>query len=104
MRKAIVKNEHGIDVVKCCASCIYNAGVSKNNRVRRLCSNGEGDVRPSDLCRSWVMKPELDNAGIGGGPVKRKAYIDYVSENIMKMSLHEMRTTFEKDHGSRISF
>ena len=98
--KTFTKNTHGISIAKCCASCKFNNGVADKAGLRRLCQQGEGNVKPSDYCRTWTMKPELDNVGKGGGKVKKKAYIDFVNNNITRWSLSDIRAEFEKKHGS----
>ena len=99
--KTFTKNTHGISIAKCCASCKFNNGVADKAGLRRICQQGEGNVKPSDYCRTWTMKPELDNVGLGGGRVKKKSYIDFVNNNIMKLSLSDIRAEFEKKNGSR---
>ena len=99
--KTFTKNAHGINIAKCCASCNFNNGVADNAGLRRICQHGEGNVKPSDYCRTWMMKPELDNVGLGGGRVNKKSYIDFVNNNIMKLSLSDIRAEFEKKNGSR---
>lgn len=71
-----VKNKYGIDIVKCCASCIHNQGAK--TEFTRECDAGEGEVKPSSYCTAWRMKPALDNAGRSTGRVKKKAWIEYV--------------------------
>lgn len=104
MKKVTIKNAHGVDVVKCCASCIYNAGIGKKSLMKRQCGNGEGDVFPFDSCRDWVMHPRYQSAGIGGGNVKKKKYLQYVLDNYLKLSIHDLRHEYERKYGSRIYF
>ena len=70
------KNEHGCMIVKCCASCGYKAFLKKDDA--RICVDGNGLIRPRDVCPRWVLREGLENAGIGDGRVKKKSYLDLV--------------------------
>lgn len=71
-----VKNEFCVTVAKCCASCGYLN--IPNNGNARICSDGNGLVKSSYVCPHWVMRENLRQAGIGGGRIKKKAYLDIV--------------------------
>lgn len=74
VKKEFIKNKYGILVVKCCASCVHHEN-GKRECVR-LCMKGHGEHYLNYLCANdWEMRPELDNAGQGGGRVKRKAFL-----------------------------
>lgn len=73
-----VRNQYGIAIKKCCASCAHKHIIGKASVISRLCDAGEGVVQPSHLCKDWRMVAELDNAGKGGGRVKRPDYIDFL--------------------------
>lgn len=108
------KNKLGYDIVMCCASCIHNAGA--NNEFTRLCDAGEGIVKPSSYCKQWEIKRrigsgkpgdvDLDSAGLGGGRIKRRDYLQFVlkypqPENpTMHIPIGEIRADYEKKHGS----
>ena len=71
--KYYTKNKYGISIVKCCASCKHKQA---DSRVR-LGLNGEGSVPSDYLCKAWEMSEGLDNAGKGGGKVKKKDYFEF---------------------------
>lgn len=103
MEKQFFKNRFSVNIVKCCASCIHNAGVV--NEMQRVCDAGEGRVRLSDLCGMWVMKPYLDNAGKGGGKVKKRHYLYYALENDKdkndkQLPVKEKRAQYNEKFGS----
>ena len=76
--KEFKRNNYGILIVKCCASCV-NAHSKGDDK--RYCSLG-GRAHNSDYyCgKHWVMKEGLKNAGKGGGKVKKKQYFDYINK------------------------
>lgn len=75
-----VKNQYSISIKKCCASCLHHD--SKGEDYIRYCKKGMGKRRLDYYCGSgWVMMPGLDNAGRGGGRVKKPQYIQYVREH-----------------------
>ena len=69
MRKISVRNEQGIKVRKCCASCqhkcIDNDGV-------RFCAVESKNVSQKYKCKKWQMSDGLKMAGKGGGLVRNK--------------------------------
>ena len=66
-------NEFGIKVKKCCASCKH---MQPDNKTR-ICMNGEGVVAPTSYCLDWMLRKGLENAGKGGGKVKKASYLQY---------------------------
>ena len=84
------RNRYGINIKKCCASCLHHTDGSKDHL--RLC-NRYGIENPLDyLCvKGWEMmrpgnppKPgeiNLQNAGRGDGSVKKPQYIKFVLDN-----------------------
>ena len=78
--KEYVKNKYYISVVKCCASCSKHVATS----VERVCiCQITGQKHPIDYlcCSGWEMNPALDNAGRGGGMVKKPSYIEYFKQH-----------------------
>ena len=111
--KNIERNGYGVDIVMCCASCLYKM----LDQRTRICVAGEGSVPSSFLCKGWKMAESLKNVGIGNGKVKRKAYLEYCAEVLVednelavaaaenkrsyqRTTLSEIRSSFEKKHGS----
>lgn len=102
-KKAFYRNGYGIPIVMCCASCAHKVFDKGGLRV---CTKGEGTVRTSYLCSDWAVSPKLDNAGKGGGKVKKKDYLLFVSNYPRPsdggiITLSEIREEYEKRHGSR---
>ena len=64
-------NRYGAGIVKCCASCTHKVIDTRS----RICDCGGGIVKPSDLCTDWQVQKGLENAGKGGGKVKKRAYL-----------------------------
>lgn len=82
-------------IVKCCASCKFRE--SKGDEKYRYCKLGKGKHVLSYLCgSSWEMDERLDNAGKGGGRVKKKAYIDFTVKYGFGLA-----DVFEREYGSR---
>ena len=93
VKKEFTKNRYCIDIVKCCASCVHRLP-SKRDGVR-LCAKGHGEHYLDYLCDDdWEMNPDLDNAGKGGGRVKRKAFLlmmaDAYSGGLISTEQHRM--------------
>lgn len=103
MDKEFFKNEFGVNIVKCCASCKHKEFGKTGTRV---CTNGEGEVKPSYLCSDWEMSERLAKAGKGGGPVKKARYLQYVlnyeqpKEPQYHVPLKAIRAEYEKLYGS----
>ena len=76
--KKFIANKFGLKITMCCASCQHNAGAVGDSELRRRCACGEGIVLLNSWCGRWEMRPALDNAGKGGGRVKKKHYLHYV--------------------------
>lgn len=74
-------NMYDVTIVKCCASCkncAYDTKSAGATNVLRICNKGEGIVKGSSYCKEWAMREGLNNAGKGGGKVKKPAYIDFL--------------------------
>ena len=78
--KQFVRNEYGVCIVKCCASCAHH--VSDGRDKVRICRKEHRDHWMDYLCKDgWVMAKGLENAGKGGGRVKKREYIKFILEN-----------------------
>lgn len=93
--RIIVKNALGIDIVACCASCFFK---DYKNDKERICKLSNTTTHPSEYCTTWKMAEHLQKAGMGGGRIKKKAWIDYVKENGRS---EETIRKFEHRYGSR---
>lgn len=105
MEKKFITNKFGIQIVQCCASCVNNIGAS-GSEYTRICNAGEGIVKPSSWCGQWKMRQELDNAGLGGGEIKKRQYLEFFKnyeqpEDIDKKKTRaEIRKEYEDKYGS----
>lgn len=106
-----MRNEHGIEIRECCASC-------KHKDLTRLissrfCLQHHKKVKPRGHCKEWAMSEQMEAAGSGGGKVKKKAYLKYVLQvredeslaeqlkvQIPHKTLTEIRQDFEAKNGS----
>lgn len=77
MKKKYVRNEHGINIKVCCASCKLRKITSDRGRV---CSLNENMVKAGNCCAQWEMNRRLQNAGMSGGQVKSWRYLSYYRE------------------------
>lgn len=94
-RKEFVKNKYKVNIVKCCASCKFHD--SNGDERIRICKRGYGDHELDYLCGGgWEMEPKLENAGKGGGRVKKKEYIQFIMENGIGSAYR-----FEQVYGSK---
>ena len=107
-----MRNEHGIEIKKCCASC-------KHKDLTRLlsarfCSLHQKKVKPREGCKQWEMSEQMQAAGLSGGKVKKKAYLKYVMDvredesladqlglnQFPHKSISQIRKEFEAKNGS----
>lgn len=92
MKKAIVKmvrNEHGVNIKKCCASC-GNKGLGKNDG-RRICIKGEGEVPADYLCEDWLMNQQCKNIRSETfGMVKKPAYIAWLKKQVDEINARDI--------------
>lgn len=101
--KSTTTNRYGMSIVMCCASCQHSGF---NNDKTRICCKGEGIVSPKSYCTEWKMRPSLDNAGKGGGRVKKKDWLNHVRSwtpeggQLSKNALAALKEDWEKSHGS----
>ena len=92
-----VKNRYGIEIKKCCASC--QSKQYKNEQLRN-CKLGENGVKPTYYCDCWKMQESLDNAGKGGGKIRKQSWFRFLAESLTgDISLVEKE--YNKKHGSR---
>ena len=106
-----MKNQYGIEVKECCASC-------KHKDLTRLissrfCLKRHKSVKPKSHCQQWEMSEQMEAAGSGRGMVKKKAYLKYVLEvredesladqlkiQFPHKSISQIRREFEAKNGS----
>lgn len=90
-----VKNNFGISVKVCCASCMFK---EYKDDKERICKLSKTITHPKEYCTLWKMADGLKNIGKGGGRVKRKTWFDYVKiHGYSEQSVKD----FEKEFGSR---
>ena len=73
-----MKNQHGIEVRECCASCRHKD--LTRLLLARYCTQHQKKVKPRECCEQWEMSEQMQAAGLSGGKVKKKAYLKYVLE------------------------
>ena len=105
------RNSHGIEIMKCCASCKFKD--LTRLMTARFCTEHHKSVKPNGYCKQWALSDQLEAAGSAGGKVKSKAYLRYVLEvreqesladqrglHIVHKTIAQIRKEFEKNHGS----
>lgn len=111
MKRQVTRNQHGIEVKKCCASCKHKD--LTRLVLARYCSQHHEKVKPRECCEQWEMSEQMEAAGSGGGKVKKKAYLKYVldvreDESLADQlgiksphkSIDQIRKDFEEKNGS----
>ena len=111
MKHQVTKNQHGIEVKKCCASCKHKD--LTRLVLARYCSQHHEKVKPRECCEQWEMSEQMEAAGSGGGKVKKKAYLKYVLDvredesladqlgiKFPHKSIGQIRKDFEEKNGS----
>ena len=111
MKRQVTRNQHGIEVKKCCASCKHKD--LTRLVLARYCSQHHEKVKPRECCEQWEMSEQMEAAGSGGGKVKKKAYLKYVLDvredesladqlgiQFPHKSIEQIRKDFEEKNGS----
>ena len=112
MNKTFTRNEHGVKIQMCCASCKKRKVTSEDGRV---CGLTGKPVKGCHYCKQWEMTPQLHNAGMSGGRIKSRHYLNYYRERWIEqreavetgqlsamemLSVADIRHEFEKAYGS----
>ncbi len=112
MKKMYVRNEHGVMIKMCCASCKLRKIESDEGRV---CGLNGNKVKASHCCKQWEMSRRLQNAGMSGGRVKSWRYLTYYRERWVAqrealiagritadamLTVEDIRREFEQEQGS----
>ena len=112
MKKKYVRNEHGINIKVCCASCKLRKIESDEGHV---CGLNDKEVKACHRCKHWEMSRRLQNAGMSGGRIKSWRYLTYYRERWIaqrealiagKITANEMLTVedirreYEQEFGS----
>lgn len=97
-KRIITKNRFDMDIVCCCASCKFKIAHKEHTRK---CFIDKREVTPDYLCTAWKIHPKLENAGSGGGSVKKKEYLMYIHR--VGGWTEERQHEWEKIHGSRFA-
>ena len=85
----MVKNTHGENIKKCCASC-GNKGLGKNDG-RRICIKGEGDVPANYLCEDWMISPQCQKIKSETfGQVKKPSYIAWLKDQVDEINARDI--------------
>lgn len=111
MKHQVTRNQHGIEVKKCCASCKHKD--LTRLVLARYCSQHHEKVKPRECCEQWEMSEQMEAAGSGGGKVKKKAYLKYVLDvredesladqlgiKFPHKSIGQIRRDYEEKNGS----
>ena len=106
-----MRNQYGIEVKECCASCRHKDLTRLISS--RFCLQHQKKVKPRECCEQWEISEQMQAAGLSGGKVKKKAYLKYVIEvredesladqlkiQIPHKSLEQIRQDFEEKNGS----
>jgi hypothetical protein len=106
-----MRNQHGVEIKKCCASCRHK---KNGNDGGRICSLMQIVVGQQFTCPKWAVADGLMNAGRSQGKVKRHEYLMFVFETRMQereaidsglmlpkevATLDSLRERFEKETG-----
>ena len=85
----MVRNGHGVNIKKCCASC-ENKGLGKTDG-RRICINGEGEVPADYLCEDWLMNDQCKKIKCENfGMVKKPAYIEWLKKQVDEINARDI--------------
>lgn len=93
-----VINPYGIAIKKCCASCIHKQFYSDD---LRKCEFGATKLKPTNVCKRWELIHKLNNAGKGGGRIKKKRWLLHILDADDSLTLQEKIRAYEDVFGSR---
>ena len=106
-----MRNQHGIEVKECCASCRHKDLTRLISS--RFCLQHQKKVKPRECCEQWEMSEQMQAAGLSGGKVKKKTYLKFVLQvredesladqlkvQIPHKTLVQIRRDFEEKNGS----
>ena len=79
-----VRNERGVKVRRCCASCQHKEIEADGTRTCKLMKL---KVEQRFKCKKWEMSDGMKNAGNSGGRIHDKDYLDYVMRIRQKESV-----------------
>ena len=106
-----MKNKNGIEIKACCASCQHRLMTVDD----RICGLTKASVASDYSCNRWRMEKLLQNAGNGGGKVKKWQYLCFFMEHWIKQrndleagsiaptqlqSVEQIRKEYNELHGS----
>ena len=75
-----VRNKHGVEIRKCCASCQFRLV----EEGKRICVLQQKRVLMKHVCEDWKLGYRMEMAGNSGGHIKRGEYLKYVHEMRMQ--------------------
>ena len=79
--KQFTPNLNGVQIVKCCASCVHKD--ADKDIEKRLCKLHNFITYKDRLCKDWQMAEELRNIKIlANGRVKRPSYLHWLKEQV----------------------
>ena len=106
-----MRNQYGIEVRECCASCRHK-DLTKL-ATARFCLMHHKSVKARGWCEQWKMSEQLEAAGSSGGKIKKQAYLKYLmavreDESLADQlkvqyphkSIEKIRREFEEKNGS----
>ena len=105
-QRQIVKNEHGIRIVKCCLSCAH---VAYDSGDMRLCRVGCGHVNGASYCPAYKMHSRYIKVGkTQPGGIHTLHWLNWLMErrfleqkaNLKPKSLQTLQREYEEQHGT----
>ena len=90
VKKEFTRNAHGVQIVKCCASC-QHCGFDGIREQIRICGSGHGEHSNDYLCRDWTINKKLDELEMkADGKIKKPSYILWLKEQVSKLNNENM--------------
>lgn len=85
----IIKNAYGINIKKCCASCMHK--VIGKNAEQRICMKGEGEVPKNYLCPDWAMSDQCKEYKTETfGRIKKPHYIAWLKQQVSEINSRDI--------------
>ena len=110
--KTFTKNDNGVDIVMCCASCRHHQSDGSKDRTCKckIQQDDEGNCAEHDiayLCSGWRIDDKVRVGAkvslktlklVPSGHVKRKEYFEFCAKH--GYTFKEGREPFEREYGS----
>jgi len=91
-----VRNQFGMKVKCCCASCAQRGF---NPECKRICMLSHEKVSANGICKKWKLSSVMNRVGGSQGRVKKRVYFEFLLQSLPD-KLENIRKNFNERYGS----